>query len=108
MNQFPDTPESILEKVRKHNIEKYHYQGIGRYDANDIYQSGIEDLAAISSILGNNDFIFGNKPHTIDAACYGFLANIFYFEINTPLKDFISMKISLKKYLNRMRSLLNY
>lgn len=108
LRQFPETLESTLEKARKYNIEKYRYQGISRYDVKDIYQSGIEDLASIAFYLGKNDFIFGEKPHTIDASCYGFLANIFYFEINTPLKEFISSEISLIEYINRMRSLLNY
>ena len=105
---FPDVSESALEKVRQNNMEKYRYQGIGRYDPKDVYQSGIDDLSAISSALGKNDFIFGDKPHTVDAACYGFLANIFYFEIETPLKDFINKEISLKNYINRIRKSLDY
>lgn len=108
LSQFPHISQDILEKARKYNIEKYHYQGIGRYEAKEIYESGIEDLSSIAAFLGENDFIFGNKPHSIDAVCYGFLANIYYFDINTPLKDFMVKEAPLKKYINRVRALLNY
>ncbi|PWY56775.1 glutathione S-transferase [Legionella qingyii] len=107
LKQLSELSDASLEQVRKYNIEKYHYQGIGRYSTKDIYQSGIDDLRAILNILGDKDYIFGNKVHTLDACCYGFLANILYFEIETPLKDFI-MQTPLKNYINKIRELLGY
>ena len=59
-------------------------------------------------ILGDNEFIFGNTIHTLDASCYGFLANIFYFDIKTPLKEYIENESSLQKYIERVRKLLDY
>lgn len=107
LKQLFELPEATLEQVRKYNIEKYHYQGIGRYPTKDIYQSGIDDLQAILFILGDKDYLFGNKIHTLDACCYGFLANIFYFEIETPLRNFM-MQTSLSNYTKRIRGLLGY
>jgi hypothetical protein len=31
----------------------------------------------------------GPKPTSIDAGIYGFIANIYFFEIDTPLKQFV-------------------
>ena len=107
LKQLSELSEASLEQVRKYNIEKYHYQGIGRYSTKDIYESGIDDLRAILHVLGDKDYIFGNKVHTLDACCYGFLANILYFEIETPLKDFM-VQTPLKNYTNRIRALLGY
>lgn len=107
LKQFSELSDASLENVRKYNIEKYHYQGIGRYPFKDIYQSGIDDLQTIQHIVGDNDFIFGNTPHALDACCYGFLANIFYFNIDTPLKEFM-MNTTLKDYTKRIRTLLGY
>lgn len=107
LNQLPDLSESTLERVRAYNIEKYNYQGIGRYSAPAIYEAGIEDLKSILFILGEKEYIFGNKVHSLDACCYGFLANIVYYEIETPIKNYI-MKTSLGDYTRRIRGLLGY
>ncbi|QMT61477.1 glutathione S-transferase family protein [Legionella sp. PC997] len=107
LKQLSELSETSLEQVRKYNLEKYHYQGIGRYSSKDIYQSGIDDLQAILYVLGDKDYLFGNKVHSLDACCYGFLANILYFEIETPLKDFV-MQTPLSDYTNRIRALLGY
>ncbi|MCW8409418.1 glutathione S-transferase family protein [Legionella sp. PATHC035] len=107
LKQRPELSETYLEKVRKYNIEKYHYQGIGRYSSKEVYQSGIEDLQAIHHILGANEYIFGTTIHALDACCYGFLANIVYFDIDTPLKEFMK-QTALSDYTHRIRALLSY
>jgi glutathione S-transferase len=108
LRQPLDLPEGVLERARKYNIEKYHYQGIGRYTAQEIYQAGIDDLSAITALLGANNFIFGNTLHALDACCYGFLANILFFNIATPLREFIINTPSLNNYIKRIRGLLDY
>ena len=35
-------------------------------------------------------FVHGEKPTSVDAGIYGFIANIYFYEINTPLKQFVS------------------
>lgn len=107
LKQLPELTDSSLEDIRKYNIEKYYFQGISRYPSQDIYQAGIDDLQAIVMLLAEKRFLFGDKIHALDACCYGFLANILYFEIETPLKEFI-LQTPLKEYINRIRTLLNY
>lgn len=102
------TSDELLNKAKKYNIEKYKYQGIGRYNSEAIYQFGLDDLKVINSILGDNKYILGNKVCSLDASCYGYLANIFYFAINTPLKAYIENESSLHSYIDRVRQLLDY
>ncbi|WED42455.1 glutathione S-transferase family protein [Legionella cardiaca] len=108
LQQLPELTESSLEKGRKYNLQRYYYQGISRYSEDEIYQSGTQDLAIINSLLADKKFFFGNEVHVIDACCYGFLANIIYFDIQTPLKDFIINKTLLTQYTHRIRQLLDY
>jgi glutathione S-transferase len=108
LRNVPTFSESELEVPRQYNLQKYHYQGIGRYEVDAIYQMGIDNLNAIQSLLGDQRFLFGDKICTVDASCYGFLANIFYFEIDTPLRDTIRSHQNLVDYLKRVRQLLNY
>jgi glutathione S-transferase len=108
LKQVPQLTEEDMEKAREYNIKKYFFQGIGRYERQDIYQSGIDDLKAIDALLADNNCLFGGDVHSIDACCYGFIAAIFYFDINSPLKNFIIEETSLGQYADRIRVLLHY
>ncbi len=105
---YPDINDESLDKGRKYNTERYYYQGIGRYDVAEVYNSGLNDLQIIVNLLDNNRFIFGDKFSTIDATIYGYLANIYYFEIDTPLREYLIKNAKLTRYINNIRSLLDY
>ena len=34
-------------------------------------------------------YVHGSKPTSIDAGIYGFIANIYFYEIETPLRQFV-------------------
>ena len=82
------TAES-LATARQYNFKRYHFQGIGRYDPDAAYARGIADLRVLANQLPASEFLFGGRPSSIDAAIYGFTANIYFYEINTPLKEFL-------------------
>jgi glutathione S-transferase len=84
-----------LEKAREFNFKRYHYQGIGRYDPDDAYARGLADLRVLANLLPINGFLFGAKPSSVDAGIYGFIANIYFYEIATPLKQFVTSQANL-------------
>jgi glutathione S-transferase len=102
-----DITEDDLEVARKYNFERYHYQGIGRYAPEDVYARGIADLRAISNLLGDSGFMFGPEPTSIDAGAYGFLANIYFYEIDTPLKQFMLSQPNLVRHCLAVRAALD-
>ncbi len=75
-----------LEAARDYNFKRYHYQGIGRYEPDAAYARGIADLDVLADLVPENRFLFDARPRSIDAAIYGVTANIYYYEIDTPLK----------------------
>ena len=103
----PQAPKDILENARSHNKKKYYLQGIGRYSVSAVYESGVKNLQALETFLGDNQYMFGSSMYGIDVCCYAFLANIYYFKIDTPLKKFIEQS-SLQSYIERIRSHLDY
>ena len=50
-------------------------------------------------------FLFGDAPHSTDAGAYGFLANSWFFAIDTPLKPFIGSSGNLAPYCERLHKL---
>jgi hypothetical protein len=59
---FPEADENKIQVAQKFNFQRYHYQGIGRYEP--------------------------SEPISIDAGVYGFVANIYFYKIDTPLRKF--------------------
>lgn len=104
ITEHPEIAESDMAAAHDYNQQRYYYQGIGRYPLEQIYARGIADLAAINGMLGNNVFMFGASPRSIDAAVYGFIANIYFYDIDTPLKQFVLECPSLVKHCESMHA----
>jgi glutathione S-transferase len=96
--------ETDLEAAKEYNGKRYYYQGIGRYAPEGVYKRGLADLAALTSLLGTGPFLFGHQPHGADAGCYGFLANIYFYRIDTPLRQFIIGHPELSRYCEAMHA----
>ena len=101
------TPDEV-DSFRDFNMKRSQAQGIGRFSANEVYDQGIDNLRALQFQLGDQEFMFGDKFHVLDASCYGFLANIYYFPMQTPLKDYLLAEPLLASYIERIRSMLSY
>jgi glutathione S-transferase len=96
-----------LDAAQKYNFERYRYQGIGRFEPEGAYARGIADLQGITNLLGDNPFMFGPNPTSIDASVYGFVANIFFYEIDTPLKQFVLAQPNLVRHCEAVRTAVN-
>ncbi|PQV54711.1 hypothetical protein B0G83_101894 [Paraburkholderia sp. BL21I4N1] len=67
--------ETTRFAARDYNRLPYHYQGIGRYEPDQIYARGIDDPRVVADLLGVDGFVFGPRPTSVDAAIYGFVAD---------------------------------
>lgn len=106
LTTHPDITADALEAARKYNFERYHYQGIGRFEPEDVYARGVADLRAVANLIDDGGFMFGPNPTSIDACLYGFLANIWFYEIDTPLKQFLASELKLVQHVRAMRAAL--
>ena len=88
--EHPSLTEEGLGKAQAFNAQRYHYQGIGRYDPDAAMARGLADLAAIADLVPPRGYLHGEKPTGIDAGIYGFIANIYFYDIDTPLKQFVT------------------
>src|SRR5262249_28220104 len=89
MREHPALSEASLLKAREFNFQRYHYQGIGRYAPQPAYARGLADLAVLVDLVPDAGYVHGTKPTSIDAGIYGFIANIYFYDIDTPLKRFV-------------------
>ncbi len=76
----------LAKSIRKRVLRSLRLQGMSLHTVKEIYQFGDKDLQALSILLGENLYFFGEKPSTLDACAYAFLAAIMHAPIESPLK----------------------
>jgi glutathione S-transferase len=85
LRQHPALSEAGLSKAWEFNFQRYHFQGIGRYAPEAAYARGLADLGVLADLIPPLGYVHGERPTSIDAGIYGFIANIYFYEIDTPL-----------------------
>jgi glutathione S-transferase len=98
MREHPNLTEDGLLKARDFNFQRYHFQGIGRYKPEEAYARGLADLAVLANVVPASGFVHGPKATSIDAGIYGFIANIYFYEIDTPLKRFVASRSNIVRH----------
>jgi glutathione S-transferase len=89
LREHPSLTEAGLRKAQDFNFQRYYFQGIGRYTPDAAYARGLADLSVLAELIPAQGYLHGGKPTSIDASIYGFIANIYFYEIDTPLKQFV-------------------
>ncbi len=102
--EHPGLTEEGLRKAQEFNAQRYHYQGIGRYSPAAAYARGIADLQVLAHVVPPTGFLHGPQPGSIDAAIYGFLANIYFYEIDTPLRQFVAAHRNLVRHCSEIHA----
>jgi glutathione S-transferase len=98
MREHPNVTEEGLRKAREFNFQRYHFAGIGRYAPQAAYDRGLADLRVLADLIPANGYAHGANPTSIDAGIYGFIANIYFYDIETPLKEFVASHQNLVRH----------
>jgi glutathione S-transferase len=85
--EHPNFTEESLDAAKAYNAQRYHYAGIGRYAPDAALARGLADLGVLARLVPAAGFVHGAKPTSIDAGIYGFVANIYFYDIDTPLRQ---------------------
>jgi hypothetical protein len=65
----------------------------------------MENLRVVSDAIGTNDFVFGAQPRSLDAAIYGFVANIYFYDMDTPLRRFVVSRPNLVRHCTAIHAM---
>jgi glutathione S-transferase len=98
LREHPTVTEAALQQAREYNAKRYLYQGIGRFAPAAAYERGLADLRVLAHVIPAGGFLFGPKPTSIDAGVYGFIANIYFYPIESPLKQFVASQSNLVRH----------
>jgi glutathione S-transferase len=98
LREHPSLTVEGLHKAREFNFQRYYYAGIGRYAPEAAYARGLADLGVLARLVPAEGFVHGLQPTSIDAGIYGFIANIHFYDIDTPLKRFVTAQPNLVRH----------
>jgi glutathione S-transferase len=105
--QHPQIDQAGLNKAREYNAQRYYFQGIGRYTPDAAYARGLADLQVLTDLIPADGYVHGARPTGIDAAIYGFVANIHFSPIETPLKQFVASHRNLVRHCKAIHTTVN-
>jgi glutathione S-transferase len=94
----------VSKLVRRQGIKTLHAQGTGRHSPDEINAMGVQLITAVSDWLGEQPYMLGEQPRTLDASAYAFLVGILLPPIEGPMKAHLQSKANLVAYCERMRS----
>jgi glutathione S-transferase len=103
--EHPHVTLDSLEKAKAYNAQRYHFQGIGRYEPDAAMARGLADLGVLAGLLPPSGWLHGAKPTSIDAGIYGFVANILFYDIDTPLRRCVQAHDNIVRHCRAMHAL---
>nr|WP_249729831.1 glutathione S-transferase family protein [Chelatococcus sp. YT9] len=103
-HQHPGLTDEDLRNAKDFNAQRYHFQGIGRYAPPAAYARGLADLRVLANLVPAEGYLFGPTPTSFDAGIYGFIANIYFYPIETPLKQFVTRHANLVGHCRRIHA----
>lgn len=95
----------LVPSVLKRAFGKQLYaRGMGRHSQEVIIAQGKADLDALSALLGDQPYVLGDRPASIDACVFGFLGVSLYVAGDNPLYRYGASLENLMRYCERMRA----
>merc|ERR1719233_1925618 len=104
-------PASLLNFYFKYTfcrkgLKKVKAHGLGVHTPEEIEQFGKKDLQALSEMLGDKEFFFGDEPAMLDLVVYSHVAQLVMIERDYPcsLRDYLEADCkNLVGLVNRMK-----
>jgi glutathione S-transferase len=104
---FKDMPPIIggfiTKAIRKQAVAQANGQGVSRHGRAKIMALGIEDLQALESYVGSNQYVFGDKPTAADATAASFLMFLTNKSFPSEMNSFCLNSEILTSYALRMK-----
>lgn len=91
-------PKMLQKKV----IKSLYSQGTGRHSEQEIIDIANRTFQALSDLLGEKAYFFGDKPSSFDVTAYAFLASFTLAKIDNTINSQARSYENLLAYCNRM------
>ena len=108
-NPYWDTPgllkeldQASYEEARDDSRRKCMEHGVGAFTDDEIDKRGREDLEALAIFLGDDSYVLGDQPTSVDATVYSFLWQIMNGPYSSALRSAALERDNLVGYVKRI------
>ena len=99
---FAGLPDQVRDERRALFLARIHAHGLGRHDGAEIAELGSRSLAALSALLGDRPYLFGDAPSATDATAFAMVASVQTPFFDGPLARAARGYANLVAYVDRM------
>lgn len=107
---FADMPENLRstlpEQFRAKISDGFQWQGLGRFGPQERLAYFQSDLDALTALLQDGPFLFGDRPCAADAATLPVLSGIETLQIDSGLRQAVRTNPTLMRYIDHGRQAL--
>ena len=98
LRHHPNLTETALAKAAPSISNAIIFKGSADTRRTKPMRVACADLNVLDEIISDHAFVHGAQPTSIDAGIYGFIANIYFYDIETPLKRFVRSREKLERH----------
>jgi glutathione S-transferase len=92
----------LLPFVRRQIMRQTWEQGIGRHSQEEIVRIGLSGWAAVADLLGEQTYLFGDRPSTVDTISFAGIHVSLAHPFESPLRDYVASQSHLVAYHDRI------
>ncbi len=101
--KLPFPLKQIIPAMIRRQVSKgLKGQGLARHSNEEIQQILRASLQALTDLLGDKNYFFGDRVSSLDATAYGFLAGFILVELDNPYNQIAREYKSLVSYCERV------
>jgi glutathione S-transferase len=105
LGNIPQPMRALLAPYARRLVKKQLAgQGMGLHSEAEISAIAGRDIVALSDILADKHYFFGDSPSLTDATVYSLLANIYAVEFNSPMKAMLEQTANLPPFIQRFKA----
>ena len=101
---FKGAPAGVMESARGQVIANLYGQGFGRHDPATVADLARRSFAALSELLGDQPFLFGDTPTGTDASAYATLTAALSTQFESDVRKAAESFPNLVAFRDRMQA----
>lgn len=101
---IPFPLSAIVPNILRKKVKKSLYnQGMGRHTESEIVEIANQSFNALSVLLGNKPYFYGNKVSTFDASAYAFISSFTHAKLDNETNKMAKSYVNLVTFVNNIK-----